>query len=281
MNSKPTATDCCYTEPMLAKKGNLEKITADRYLAQPKLNGIRAMWHPAEKVFYSRSGNCIQAVDHLISQMADHPYSCYPLDGEIYVHGLSFQKINGLAGRNTSSSDTAILEFHVFDIALGGMVMDARADMLAVMPETSHVKQVETDIILSVEGAKSLYQRYLNAGYEGMILRKKGECYCPDRSDDLLKIKPAPDLEAELIGFAPGAFGSKNKTTFGSLILRMPSGVVFKCAAGLTDADRKKLWRSKPVGALVTVQYGALSDQGTPVFPRFSHLRWDTAKEAA
>ena len=126
--------------------------------------------------------------------------------------------------------------------------------------------------------SRAFYKEYLAGGYEGIILRKKGETYYPDRTSDLIKIKPVLDMEAELIGFTEAKEDSKNVDTFGSLILRLPGGVVFNCG-GINDKARLEFWEKKPLGASVTFKYGAISDTGVPVFPRYSNIRWDTIKE--
>ncbi|WP_024333093.1 hypothetical protein [Desulfotignum balticum] len=276
----PVETKSFTKSPMLAATGNIDNINfpADRYLCQPKLNGIRAMWDPEKKGLYTRNGNRIYSVKHIVDQLMAHPCGQYPLDGEIYTGDLSFQKLNGLARRKRSSDDTAALEFHVFDIALDGMTAVKRVKLLNSLPETSHIKRVVTDRPKTETDIRSFYRRYLDQGHEGIILRKKSEKYRPGRSAALVKIKPVQDMEAELVGFADAEDDSKNRRTFGSLILRLANGVKFRCA-GLTDSERYRLWVEKPIGALVTFKYGAVSDDGTPVFPRYSHIRWDTAAE--
>jgi DNA ligase 1 len=266
--------------PMLAVTSNIDQINlpADQYLCQPKLNGIRAIWDPSTQALYSRNGNRINSVDHIVNQLLDHPYGQYSLDGEIYTGALSFQKLNGLARRKQTTDETAILEYHVFDIAQGDLSSVKRIKLLEQLPETTHIKMVWSDKPMTVNDIHSYYHRYIDQGHEGIILRKKSEKYHQGRSSALIKIKPVQDMEAELIGFADAEDDSKNSGTFGSLILRMKNGIEFRCG-GLTDAERHKLWTVKPIGAMVTFKYGAMSDDGTPVFPRYSHLRWDTVNE--
>lgn len=261
--------------PMLAKEGKIKDIHGDEYLCQPKLNGIRAMWHPAFQVFLTKNGNIIHSVDHIIKQLKTNSLSHLPLDGEIFTSKISFQKINGLVRQQKTNTDSMILEFHVFDIADTNMACEERVLLLDDLSVSPHVKRVCTDYPRTRKQVDQFYKQYLKQGFEGIILRKKIEPYYPDRTPALLKIKPVKDMEGELIGFAPPKDKySKNNNTFGSLILKLKTGVVFNCG-GLTDKARRELWDSKPIGSSITFKYGAMSDKGKPIFPRYSHIRWD------
>ena len=262
-------------EPMLATKCDITAVTQNNYLCQPKLNGIRAIWDPESKTLLTRNGNTIKSVEHIVDQLKSCNFNNLPLDGEIFTNKVSFQRLNGLVRRQQSSNETLILKFHVFDIAIKEMLCENRVSLLDNLNISSYIKKVTSIEICHKSQIRNLYKQYLNQGFEGIILREKQETYFPGRTRALLKIKPVMDMEAKLIGFAPAKeYDSKNSNTFGSLILQLDNGLVFQCG-GLTAHDRTVLWAKKPLGADVTFRYGALSDNGIPVFPRYSNIRWD------
>ncbi len=262
--------------PMLAVPADIDGLGDSEYLAQPKLNGIRAIWNPASGELLTRNGNTIKSADHIVDQIKGWNLDGFALDGELYTNRISFQELNGLCRRQSTSEETMILEYHVFDMAVDGVDLEDRMALVNNIGETSHIKKVGFDSPENHDEIRALYKTYLGQGYEGIILRKKGSYYSHGRTSDLLKIKPVLDMEAQLIGFAPAKEDdSKNKDTFGSLILRLSNGVGFYCG-GISDTARQELWDKKPLGAMVNFKYGAMSDNGTPVFPRYSYIRWDT-----
>jgi DNA ligase 1 len=135
-----------------------------------------------------------------------------------------------------------------------------------------NIYRVKTEYI-KTDSVPRFFSSCLADGYEGIILRHPENRYIYDRSQGMLKIKPIYDDEATLAGFNPTEL-DKNSETFGSLRLKLDSGIEFNCA-GLTDSDRANLWNENPIGKRITFSYGALSSDGVPVFPRFKNVRWD------
>jgi ATP-dependent DNA ligase len=254
-------------------------------MLQPKLNGVHANWDPESGRLYTRNGRHVSCMPGAVKEIKASLFHRYPLEGEIYYHGMPFQKINGLARKGVPCSQTSVLQFHAFDVPLEGVPNKERFEMISGAKETEHFRIVPTTLLglsgsdLSQqlkERAIEHYSAFLVQGYEGMIVRDPEAFYAVDKTGPWIsKIKPVYDLEARLIGFNPAENGSKNETMFGSLLLELDNGTRFNCS-GLTRKDRAALWAKQPIGALVTVEYGAISEAGTPVFPRFKDIRWDT-----
>lgn len=254
---------------MLAYPCTIEEVPNASWYAQPKLNGIRAIFNPETKILSSRNGHPINSVPHIIQELSDIGL---PLDGEIYRHGMPFQKISGLARRKTPNDKTIALQFHVFDIATNGTESDRQAALEPSFNIFSYIKRIKTEFIKTNDISR-LYTSYLTQGYEGIILRHPANYYIYDRSQGMLKIKPTYEDEAVFVGFNL-TNSDKNSDTFGSLRLRLNSGIEFNCS-GLTDHDRAELWQEQPIGKRITFKYGALSSDRVPVFPRFKAVRWD------
>lgn len=200
------------------------------YTIQAKLNGIYAKWDG--KQFVSKSNNPIKSVPHLCP---DCPVGT---EGELYCHGMAFQRINQIVMQRTDSLQE--IKFYPHE-------------------------QVKKYTVDSHEEFARLYNRILKNGYEGVVFTDKfsGEKY---------KHKPRLDMEAVVIGYNPGT--GKNKSTFGSLRLQTGSGQEFNCA-GMSDIDRRRLWLNRSIGSTVTVSYQFLSERGVPVSPSFEDYRYD------
>lgn len=80
-------------------------------------------------------------------------------------------------------------------------------------------------------------------GGEGLMLRRPGSFWFPNRSYDLLKVKKLLDMEGTVIGYTAGeetALGSKLLGLMGSVRLRLDSGVEMSLS-GFTDQERE-MW---------------------------------------
>ncbi len=110
----------------------------------------------------------------------------------------------------------------------------------------------------------------VNAGGEGVMLRKPGSAYVNGRSKDLLKVKKTLDAEALVTGHTKGT--GKFAGMMGALVVEMPSGKSFKIGTGFSDAERQT---PPPVGSVITYQYQEMTNDGIPRFARFSRVRDD------
>lgn len=281
MRAKRTSIDALYTSPF---ESQLKYV-------QPKLNGIRAIWNPKSKKLQTRNGIEITSCPHIVKDLyrlvrKGSPPDVECFDGEIYCHDMPFSQINGLVQQEKPSKETKRLSFNVFDIAVGAMAKRAVSfqQRLRLIDESSspfglkyteNVKEVETLKVTNRVNILSFYNQFLSEGYEGIIIRDPESSYEFDSKGYwMLKIKPEFELEAVLVGFKEACVTSKNESTFGSLILELEDGSLFGCS-GLTNAERKRLWKEKPIGQKITIKYDQLSDKGIPLMPRYKAPRWD------
>ena len=216
-------------------KATLEIKNVQDYYVQPKLNGVFGRWDG--KNLFTSGDNIINSVPHINKQLKGKK----PTTGELYKHGVSLQKLCSLCLTGSAIDEEEIVEYFEF----------------------SKIPYIE---VKTNEELKRFYNKCLKNKYEGIVLTHKvtGKQY---------KIKPEPDGEATLIGFTP-AKGARNKATFGSLILQLDNGVVFK-AGGIKDVDREMLWRTKPIGCRINFKYWELSDSGVPKMAKYQYIRTD------
>lgn len=159
------------------------------------------------------------------------------------------------------------------------------------------VKQYELpfNIIEANEKVEEFAKRVIDAGGEGVVIRRRNAYWVSERSWDLLKYKPWSDDEGIVIGYYAGKRtdkGSKLLGLMGALELEW-QGARFKIS-GFTDTERRfenhamRRWAEEhpgaccpewiinktfPVGSEITFKYRELSDDGIPKEARFHRVK--------
>jgi DNA ligase 1 len=113
--------------------------------------------------------------------------------------------------------------------------------------------------VSSHEEAFDMMQTIVANGGEGLVLR------CP-QTGQMLKLKPARDDEAQVIGYTPGSGRNRG---IGSLVLSR-NGQTFRLSVGLSGSDRAN---PPALGAFVTFSFDGLTRNGLPRNARFLRVR--------
>lgn len=259
------------TNPMLAHKygDKADKVTFPCYW-QPKLDGIRciASRNGDDITLISRRGKTFNTLDHikkiLLGVMSDGDI----FDGELYVHGIPFQKVVSWIKR--AQPRTVDVKYNVYD-CINDAPFDKRFKLIC--SRIGHkgqglVKTVYTAQLNSHAEVKTILTEQEKRGFEGIMLRV-GDCLyeCGRRSSNLLKVKTFKDSEYLIIGAEENKGRQKGQCTF---VCQAPNGATFKCKPMGTDAVRKEYWenRSNYIGKQLTVRYFELTTSDKPV-PRF------------
>jgi DNA ligase-1 len=103
-------------------------------------------------------------------------------------------------------------------------------------------EQVELSLVETeaLQTARDMLDIVLATHGEGLILRRGADMWIPERSHNLLKMKPWEDAEATVVGYTTGDLtdlGSKYLGLMGAAICRLPNGKTFK-VSGFTDEER-------------------------------------------
>lgn len=220
----------------------------DKVFAQPKLNGERARvhWYHHEPYLISSYGNDIRVVPHILEAFKRMGKEL-PLDGEMYVHGWTRERIASALRTTTKvNPDSLLLEFHAFDIQQPEEPQWRRIKTLNEIRSSrifnqSSVKFIDSEIVNKSEYVK-IAARYLKDGYEGVILRDPTSLYQFKRDNGILKFKPTEEDEYEIIGFVEGTGWAVGM--LGAFIVRGDDGTEFKVGTGsnLTKNNRKLYW---------------------------------------
>jgi DNA ligase-1 len=186
------------------------------------------------------------------------------LDGELYLHGVPFQKLSSMV----KLSDEG-LEYHVYDLAtdrpLGFAERYAEVhDMFkkCLNLKCLKCKLVECTFARNLKDVKAALKRYVKAGYEGVMIRDMNTPYeGGKRSASLLKYKKFTTDEFRVVDVLEAT--GKDKGTpvfeFGNFRAR-PVG---------TLEERRDMFRHKEdyIGKMMTVKFQGVSQAGVPRFP--------------
>jgi ATP-dependent DNA ligase len=186
---------------------------------QPKLDGIRCISEfiptTSEIKMISRKGTLFTNFENIqnvlyaiIGNKFDVPVY---IDGELYSDELTFEKISGLVRSQTLvSTDRELIKkinYHIYDIFIPTTPLlgykeryTILTDLFADVPPM--LKLVETEIASSIDDINPLHQKYIEGGYEGIMLRDQlGPYEIDKRSKYLQKYKTFIEEEFEIIGY--------------------------------------------------------------------------------
>jgi DNA ligase-1 len=268
-----------YFEPMLAAKWEdyKDKLTYPIY-SQAKLDGIRCIL--TKDGMFSRNGKPIISAPHIFDSVKPlfetNPNLIF--DGELYADKFAndFNKIVSLVKKTKPTADDLkeskeLIEYHIYDLPSSDKNFVHRAYDLAILFETRselhpHCRIVETYKVPSEDVVTELYEKYVEEGYEGQMLRLDGK-YENKRSKNLLKHKSFVDEEYTILDICEG---EGNRTgTAGYMVFQTAEGKPFKSnVKGTWDETAEMLINKKQlIGKQATIKYFNLTPDGIPRFP--------------
>lgn len=250
---------------MLANTYDVGSIELADYWVSEKYDGVRAWWTGRELL--TRSGHTIHPPSWFT---AGWPTS--PMDGELWIGHGQFEAVSGIV-RHEQPIDTQWrrVRYMVFDLPTHAAAFDERLGELRRSVRAlnqSWVQCVDQQRVADHAALTAKLAQVIRAGGEGLMLHRGSSAYAGERSDDLLKLKPYEDAEAQVIGYLPG----KGKYTglVGALRVRTDEGVEFSIGSGLTDEQR----RQPPlIGSWITYGHHGVTARGIPRFARFVRTR--------
>jgi DNA ligase-1 len=149
------------------------------WLVSIKMDGIRALW--TGTALLTRHGRRLDPPKWFIQGLPARR-----LDGELWMGNQTFPCL--LSAIQTHSASWAGIEFHVFDLAEVGTI-EERIARLATIPLPTHVHRVEHRICSGMADLDRNERKVVNAGGEGVVIRRPGSPYRPGRMGDVIKVK--------------------------------------------------------------------------------------------
>jgi len=233
-------------------------------MVQPKLNGVRCIYQGGK--FISRKGKEFTTLKHLIPELKE--LGLKTPDGEIYIHGMSFQGIVRLL-KKYRPGETEKLEYWIYDQINDETFLERGIEISNKFKKVNpkNLVRVPTIIVTSEEGIKEWHDKWIKEGYEGAIIRNREGLYkVKHRSKDLQKYKEFVDAEFEIVGAHEGSGPDAGTVVFE---VKNKKGQVFSVRPKGTREERTE-WLDnikEIIGKDLTVRYQNLSEDGIPIFP--------------
>lgn len=294
-----------FSKHMLAKPANkipVEAINKVPYwYASMKIDGVRCAiyYHNNEICTASRGGgdyNCsmYQFITHpkLIEFFSKHPNIV--LDGEIYKHGWSLQKISGEARKCETMNGSDDLEFYIYDVMLPNISFENRLSILKNIKselnlefnpsrvwekEDLRMQIVPQERISGYDNIKKLHDQYVSEGWEGVVIRDPNKEYgFGKRTNAMIKIKEYRDDCFKVVGIEYGLRPIEDMV----FILITKNGKTFK-AKPFGDLQQKTEYynnfNEKYLNKIGECKFFYYSDDGVPLQPNFKCFRDDLTED--
>jgi DNA ligase-1 len=272
-------------DPMLAKDYSdyADKLVFPVY-SQPKLDGLRCII--TRQGAFSRQWKPFATLQHIreaLQPLFDQYPDLLAFDGEMYSHELKdkFEEIVSIVKQ--PKADAADIEkckksvkYHVYDIITTDKLpfrqRVADYNYILRIARSDYLSPVESTPVYNYDELNTVYQKYIENGYEGQMIRTMDSPYQHKRTKDLLKRKDFHENEYEIVGYKEGK-GSRE----GCIILRlaMSDGKEFDSVPVGGIEYQKRLWtrRLDILGMQATVKYQNLSSDGIPRFNNTIKIR--------
>jgi ATP-dependent DNA ligase len=243
------------------------------YIVQPKYDGVRCRAIPLSGpsgdkcLLLSSEENIIFSVPHL-NEIIGGLNLRTELDGELYCHGMSFEQILSITSRTVNlHPDYQRIQFHCFDIVNDQPQMKRSLIIENLKGINPHIVISPFWICADLDDVKEAYDKIINLGYEGIIVRNSLGPYEVKRSLWVMKFKPKKSDTYKIIGWKEEV--SKDGTPkgrIGSIIMSSQSGDVFAVSAGLDGEKKAKLWTVRDTlnTKSAIVHYQHLTDKKVP-----------------
>ena len=262
---------------MLAKPFQEQHVSRwpKKVYAQPKFRGQRGWFDVNRRCpeLISSFGIPFQFQEHLISALMELPQVFY--DGELYNHSMGQEQITSICNRTVQrhpKSDQ--IEYHIFDLKIANTPQSYRLQALmglaSMIPSDSPIKICPTELILLTDW-QQYATKWLDQGYEGLILRHPDGRYVSMSRKWMLKFKPTEKDEYLIIDIieAKAVMGVHTGLVGSFLVRSADSSVSFYVGAGKLAHSRRKeimLNKQKYLGKLLIVKHEPITtNTGIPI----------------
>ena len=273
-------------KPMLASKWKDRKDkVSGRVFVQPKLDGMRCI--AKADGLWSREGKPIYGAPHIF-ELLKPIFDQYPdtiFDGELYNHDLKddFNQIVSAAKKQKPTEEDLTvsqekLQYWVYDLPSHIDTFGERTRILQNMINNRTALLQSPSIVITptcyimAEEVDSLAAEYIEAGYEGAMVRTAGK-YENKRSNTLIKWKEMQDEEFTIVDIQEG---DGNRSGMAArVVVSLPDGRHFSAGLIGNVSYCKQLLdeRDQHIGKLGTVVFQNYTPDGVPRFPKFKGVR--------
>jgi DNA ligase-1 len=270
-------------KPMLAHSiSNVKKWDFPIY-ASTKFDGHRmlATIVDNEVILYSRQGKLIIA-DVISAELKRAYQSNYwdgtTLDGEIYLHGETLQRISSLVKK--PKADSKKLVYYIYDVVRNKPFIKRLAEytVLADLLESKVVVATQQKFIHTQKQLDQCHADNLGEEYEGTIVRHGDTPYEDGkRSQSLMKKKDFQDAEFEITGLKLGKTNERHGLKVGIYECKTSDNQLFTVTApgNMHSKNSHAMHGWKNVGKKLTVKFFNYTPDGVPYLPVALQIRAD------
>jgi len=274
-----------YVEPMLAKlyRDYADKIDFSKecWVAQCKFNGMRCV--ATKDGLFTRKGERYMTCKHIENSLKPF-FDKYPnavLDGELFneEYRQQLNQISKLIRKTVHISQDdlnkceELVKYYIYD----GYGFDdynkyspyiyRKNTIDSKLSSYNYIELVDSHQIESNLFLDKIYSLYVDAGHEGIILRKCDSPYENKRSKYLLKVKPEDDDEGIIVKIIEGEGNwSGSGKTMTLLWNNQEFDATFK--GSYEQAVQFLKDKDKWIGKTVTFLYNGFTGLGTPNYAR-------------
>ena len=284
-------------KPMLAQQSDKASpnVFEKPWYISRKLDGVRCLlyYKDGEILSASRGGtdydvptSDIRQNKVLLEWFKQNPDLI--LDGELYSHGQSLQRLSGIARLKTWEDRCDILEYWIYDV-VSEKIFEERynilMDLQELLEDDLKVQVIDHYLLSGWMTIKKTHDDFVKEGYEGLVMRNPNKEYGVGKRSSLymIKLKEYQDDTFKVVGWVPG--------------LRPIEDMVFVLALPGHENDsifnESNTFKAKPIGnrelkeeyvrdindligQKADVKYfGYGDDDGKPTQPTFKAFRYD------
>ena len=264
----------------------------DWFLAQWKINGLRCfiraketndLFKPIRLIFQSREGEIWDSLPYLEEYLLEVipewmlKTMCNEelvLDGEVYIPGFTVNQINH-AVKNVKAPENKLVQYWCYDIAVEGLNAESRHiylydNLKSFIPYWTKKEQhianksqfivLPTQMVRDEDRAITLRNRYIDLGFEGLILRNPLMDYqFGKRNLSMIKFKKSTDGVFHILDIYPE--GNKRSDLPLFKCINDINGSTFEChISGSFDYQRKFLENPEQyIGKKLLIEFGERS----------------------
>jgi hypothetical protein len=250
-------------------------------IVQLKMDGMRfnAIVKNGTVEYRSRNGKEIHGIQHLDEAFLNMGGSKNRVfDGELLIQAddgaiCDRQTGNGILNKAVKGTITAseaklvratvwdVIDYEDFTVGYSGVPYRDRFEHIAASVFTGSVRVVEHQMVESITEAREVFDRYLAAGEEGIILKAGTAPWENKRVKHQLKFKGELECDLQIVDVQEGT--GKYVGMLGAIVCQSGStdgkNITVSVGSGFNDDHRINLWniRNELLGKIVVLKYNS------------------------
>lgn len=224
---------------------------------EPKLDGFRcvAVKQAGVVTFFTRNGTVMETLPRTKAALEAAPYDDVVLDGE--AMGSDWNESASVLMSKKTKKDDANITYNVFDaIPLADwqaqetalayadrcvLAADIVGQVDRLFGHASPVRLVDHITAKDEQELTRYFARCMDAGFEGVMLKRTDTPYEWDRGRNILKLKPCVTYEGPIVGWYEGRRGTKREGQFGGFYVLLPNRIITRVGGGFSDKLRAEI----------------------------------------